>query len=353
VNPWHHAPPLGARSGVADYAAALDKELHGEHPPLYHLGNNGLHREIYAAALRTPGVVVLHDAVLHHFFLGTLTRDEYIAEFTLNYGEWRSDLAADLWNHRAASGTDPRYFDFPMLRRVAEASKAVIVHNRGAEALARSHGARQVHVVPHFHERPRSEAVDGVFFRQRLGVDPGATLFGIFGYLRETKRILPSIRAFARLHAVRPNTVLLIAGEPVSDDLRRLIDTEAARAGIVRLSHLTDQELSAAGTAIDCCINPRWPAAGETSGIAIRMMGLGKPVILTESAEIEDFPAGARLVVRPGVDEIEDLLAQMALVTDFPALARQIGTAARRHIETRHQLSEVAARYRDILLSAG
>jgi glycosyltransferase involved in cell wall biosynthesis len=147
--------------------------------------------------------------------------------------------------------------------------------------------------------------------------------------------------------------VLLIAGEPVSDDLRRLIDSEVNRPGIVRLGHLTEQELSAAGAAIDCCINPRWPAAGETSGIAIRMMGLGKPVILTESAEIEDFPEGVRLAVRPGAHEIEDLLAQMALVTDFPALAREIGAAARRHIETRHQLSEVAARYLDILLSAG
>ena len=130
-------------------------------------------------------------------------------------------------------------------------------------------------------------------------------------------------------------------------------DSEADRPGIVRRGHLTEQELSAAGAAIDCCINPRWPAAGETSGIAIRMMGLGKPVIFTESTEIEDFPDGARLAVRPGVHEIDDLLAQMALVTDFPALAREVGAAARRHIETQHQLAEVAARYLEILLSAG
>jgi glycosyltransferase involved in cell wall biosynthesis len=353
VNAWHHAPPLGSRSGVADYAAALDKQLVGDYTPLYHVGNNGLHREIYSAALARPGVIVLHDAVLHHFFLGTLRRDEYITEFTFNYGEWRRDLAADLWTHRAASGTDPRYFEFPMLRRLVETAKAVIVHNRGAESLARDHGATNVHVIPHFHEPPRTEAVDGVFFRERLNIAPGTTLFGIFGYLRETKRILPSIRAFTRLHAVRPDTALLIAGEPVSDDLRRLIDSEAARPGIIRLGHLTESELSAAATAIDCCINPRWPGAGETSGIAIRMMGVGKPVILTESPEIEDFPEGSRLVVRPGATEIDDLFAQMALVTDFPALAREMGMAARRHIESNHQLSEVARCYREVLLSAG
>jgi hypothetical protein len=71
-------PP--ARTGVADYSAALVAALRkiGDvsiNDPdadisLYHLGNNQLHRPIYERALAHPGVVVLHDAVLHHFFWG-------------------------------------------------------------------------------------------------------------------------------------------------------------------------------------------------------------------------------------------------------------------------------------------
>lgn len=349
MNAWHYAPPPGSRSGVADYAAALDKHLHGGAAPLYHLGNNGLHREIYALAVTKPGVVMLHDAVLHHFLLGYLTRQQYIAEFVYNYGEWKRDLAEELWEHRGASGTDPRYFDFPMVRRVAETAKAVIVHNGGAERLALEHGARTVHVIPHFHEPAGVDSVDGLRFRQKLGIEPGTALFGIFGYLRETKRVLPSIRAFSRLHALRPKTALLVAGEPVSDDLRRLLDAETERPGIIRLGHLSERELQAAGSAIDCCINLRWPGAGETSGIAIRMMGLGKPVILTESPEIEDFPEGTRLTVSRGADEGEELFHQMALVADFPALARDIGAAARRHIELHHSITHVAELISSIL----
>ncbi|NDJ12716.1 MAG: hypothetical protein EBY17_16200 [Acidobacteriia bacterium] len=349
MNGWHHAPPLGSRSGVADYAAALDPHLHGTDQPLYHVGNNGLHREIYARALAKPGIVILHDAVLHHFLLGTLTREQYINEFVFNYGEWKRDLAQELWDHRAASGTDPRYFDFPLLRRIAEVATTVVVHNRGAERLAREHGAQTVHVIPHFHQPASVDVVDGLAFRRKLGVEPGTALFGIFGYLRETKRVLPSIRAFSRLHALRPKTALLVAGEPVSDDLRRLIDAESDRPGIIRLGHLTERDLQAAGTAIDCCINLRWPAAGETSGIAIRMMGLGKPVILTESPEIEDFPEGTRLIVGRGVDESEELFHQMALIVDFPALARDIGSAARTHIHTHHEVSRVAQHLCSIL----
>jgi hypothetical protein len=43
---------------------------------------------------------------------------------------------------------------------------------------------------------------------------------------------------------------------------------------------------------VDACINLRYPAAGETSGIAIRLMGIGKPVLLTDG-EVLAFPEGA------------------------------------------------------------
>ena len=80
------APFPLARTGVADYAASLAAAL-GRHVTvevnarradvwLYHLGNNQFHREIYPRALARPGVVVLHDAVLQHFFLGWLDEQE-------------------------------------------------------------------------------------------------------------------------------------------------------------------------------------------------------------------------------------------------------------------------------------
>jgi hypothetical protein len=111
---------------------------------LYHLGNNPLHREIYRRALAEPGVVVLHDAVLHHFFLGALDRAAYIDEFVYNYGEWHRGLAReDLWRARASSGFDRRYFDYPMLKRIAERSRAVVVHNPAAARMVRRARARR------------------------------------------------------------------------------------------------------------------------------------------------------------------------------------------------------------------
>jgi hypothetical protein len=92
-----YSPLPPARTGVADYSAALLRALephaavernpgtpHGV--PLYHIGNNPLHGDIYRRALEQPGFVVLHDAVLHHFFLGSMNEAAYRDEFTYNYG---------------------------------------------------------------------------------------------------------------------------------------------------------------------------------------------------------------------------------------------------------------------------
>ena len=349
----YYAPGKGSRSGVADYAETLFHALRqfgAWEPPVYHIGNNRLHEPIYARALATPGVVILHDTVLHHFLLGTQSRDEYIEEFVYNYGEWRRHMAEELWEERASSGIDPRYFEYPMLKRIVERSRAVVVHNPGAAAMARQHGATNVFVIPHFFDPatpPDGAAI--AYFRRKIGVEQGATLFGIFGYLRETKRILPCIRAFRRLNAERPGAALLLAGDAVSPDLARLLQTEAAHPAIHRVRHLGDRDLLTAAAAIDCCLNLRYPAAGETSGIAVRMMGAGKPAIVTAGAETADIPRSACLRVQSGVAEAAELFDHMVLVSEFPQIARQIGGAARQHILEHHALAVVARQYWQVL----
>ena len=65
---------------------------------------------------------MLHDAVLQHFFLGLFDEYHYVDEFVYNYGEWMRALAGELWSNRARSAADPRYFECPMLKRIASVS---------------------------------------------------------------------------------------------------------------------------------------------------------------------------------------------------------------------------------------
>ena len=309
-----YSPLPPARSGVADYAAALLAELrrHGsvEIAPrrcdvaLYHLGNNALHAGIYDRALERPGVVVLHDAVLHHFLLGRLDEARYVEEFVYNYGEWHRPLARELWRGRAAAGADARYFEFPMLRRVVERARAIVVHNPEAAriAAAAQNARRPIVEIPHLFEAPAPPPTESQAerYRQRLGVEPGAYLFGVFGYLRESKRLAVALETFARLRREQPHAALLVAGGFVSTDLERAVGPLLQAPGVVRRPRLTVREFWLATASVDACINLRYPAAGETSGVAIRLMGLGKPTLVTDSPECARFPQDACLRIAPG-----------------------------------------------------
>jgi len=360
-----YAPLPPARTGVADYAAALLAELkkHGrmEVAPatcdvsLYHLGNNGLHGEIYQRALEKPGVVVLHDAVLHHFLLGRLNETDYVEEFVYNYGEWNRELARELWRGRASSGTDRRYFDYPMLRRIVERSRAVVVHNPAAAKVVTEHAAQaRVVEIPHlFAVLPHpSGGVESVRWRQGCGIDPGSFVFGVFGYLRESKRLIPVLEAFEELHRTHPATTLLIAGQFVSTDLERAVAPLLSGPGIVRRPHLEEREFWLAAGGVDVCINLRYPAAGETSGIAIRMMGLGKPVMMTESLECSRFPEDACLRIASGAAERDSLSAHMTLVISMPQVAAAIGERAGAYVREHHGVERVGLEYWKVLMAA-
>jgi glycosyltransferase involved in cell wall biosynthesis len=356
-----YSPLPPARTGVADYAAALLNELRRrgavEVAPercdvaLYQLGNNSLHAAAYKQALARPGVVTLHDATLQHFYLGRLSEAAYAEEFVYNYGEWNRALAGELWRGRAASGSDRRYFAFPMLRRALERSVAVVAHNPEAVRIAREHAPQaRVVEIPHLFTPPALVCEAKVArYRQRLGVESNAFLFGVFGYLRETKRLLQVMEAFKRLRAENPRAALLVAGDFVSSDLARAAAPLLGETGVFRRPHLNEGEFWLAAHAVDAAVNLRYPAAGETSGIAIRLMGIGKPVLVTDSPECARFPEDCCIRIAPGAAERESLLTHMRLLTSIPEAARLTGRRAAAYIQDHHGTGKAGKQYWDLL----
>jgi glycosyltransferase involved in cell wall biosynthesis len=356
-----HSPLPPAHTGVADYAASLLRALQklGDVRPnathadvhLYHIGNNQLHRTMYQQAIERPGVVVLHDAVLQHLFLGSLNEAEYVEEFVFNYGEWNRDRGQQLWRDRAASATDERYFRYPMLKRIASRSRAVIVHNAGAEGLVRDHSPEaNLVVIPHlFDPPPAIDAVAAVEFRRRLGIPLDSYLFGVFGFLRESKRLVHVLEAFAELRMAHPRAAMLVAGEFVSSDFERACQPLLAGPGVYRVPYLSEQDFWIAASSIDACINLRVPAAGETSGIAIRMMGIGKPVLLTDGPENAGFPQGCFLPVPQGVAERSALFDYICILALDRALSGEIGRMASEQIVREHSVVRISEQYWKLL----
>ncbi len=347
------APLPPAQTGVADYAEAL---LHGLRQlgevkvdadgdiALYHIGNNQLHGAIYDRALAHAGVVVLHDAVLQHFFLGRLTSQQYVDEFIFNYGEWTRSLAEDLWMHRARSAADPRYFAWPMLKRIATTARAVIVHNPAAATIVRRHAPdARIFEIPHLFVAP---PIVGTAALSRT------LLAGVFGHQRESKRLPVVLRALNRAWSRGVDAKLLIAGSFASSDLERSLAGQLSDPRILRIGYLAEPDFWRYAAAVDLCINLRYPTAAETSGIAIRLMGIGKPVVFSDGAEISRIPEDACLRVETGPAEEELLADYITWLASDRRAAEEIGRRAAFHISEHHSLETIAGLYWDVLKTA-
>jgi glycosyltransferase involved in cell wall biosynthesis len=350
-------PP--ARTGVADYSAALLVALGrlcevrlGDPAAdvcLYHLGNNPLHAAIYRQALAHPGVAVLHDAVLHHFFLGTLDRESYVEEFVYNYGDSGRGQAAELWDARSRSAADPRYFARALVRRIAETSRAVVVHNPAAARIVREHapGARVVE-IPHLFAPPGpSDALP----RAGTAGPPPVFLFGVFGHLRESKRLPAVLRAFGRVQKAGARAVLLVAGDFVSPDLEAALAPMLGSPLVIRMPYVPEPDFQAITARVDAAISLRDPSAGETSGIAIRLMGIGKPVLVSAGEEVARFPEDAVVRIDKGLAEEPMLTDYMIWLVEHPEKARGIGVRAAAHVAAHHSPELAARLYFDLLSS--
>jgi hypothetical protein len=176
----------------------------------------------------------------------------------------------------------------------------------------------------------------GLAFRRARGIPADAPLIGSFGFQTPIKRTEVAIRALAApgLERVR----LLVAGElsPYAN-----YDALAAELGVADRVHVTGflpfEELDAAIAATDLCLNLRYPTAGETSASLLRILAVGRPVLVSQYAEFGDLPADLATPIPLGDGEQEALVAALSglLLGPREALAER-GERARRHVEREH-----------------
>ncbi len=357
-------PP--AKSGIADYSAALLEELSRLAPvdihtsseafqpdsstlPLYQIGNNGHHDFCYRAALAHPGVIVLHEANLHHLVVDlTIARgdwDAYLREVSFDGGPAARDYATRYVIPRLRG---PDYDGVPMLRRLLANARGVIVHSAFVEDEARRAGfSGPIARIPHGAWIP---AVDGAPMRARLGLDPDTPVIGIFGFLKPYKRIAESLRAFARLVRRNPSVRLILAGEPHPElPLDSLIASLDLQPFVRSLGFLPIDDFVSAIAACDIVLNLRHPTVGENSGTLMRSLGLGKAVIVSDNGSFRELPEDICLKAPVDASEEDFLFEYLNLLTSQPAVARALGARAQQWVQSECNWASVARRYLEFL----
>jgi glycosyltransferase involved in cell wall biosynthesis len=352
----YYSPLPPSRSGVADYSALLLPALReridvvvaepGRRAPaadvaLYHVGNDpDAHGWIVDALRKRPGVVVLHEYVLHHLvagitigrgdgrgYLDAMERELGVAGRLLGLGVL-DNLLPLLWE------TQPERF--PLAGQVLDTASGLIVHSGFVAGKARAAGyGGRLWQIPH-PAWPMHDIAPA-------GDVHGEPLIGCFGFLNMNKRIPQLLEAFASLRRRRPGATLLLAGAAGERfDLDRRLERLGLSDGVVRLDYVPEERMWSLMAACDVLVNLRHPTMGETSGSVVRALSLGKALVVSDTGWFAELPDDVALKVP--VDEVEVPMLEAAL--DFAVEHReQLGRDAREYAEREHALPRVADAY--------
>jgi glycosyltransferase involved in cell wall biosynthesis len=354
----YFSPMPPERSGIADYSALLlpalqrrvDVEVvkHGDtnggrnaDVALYHVGNSpDAHGWIVEALRRRPGVVVLHEFVLHHLVAG-LTLGRKDGEGYLGAMQREAGVAGRLLAHGVLDGVVPplweiRPEDFPLAGEVLEhaAKTGLIVHSR------------------HVAQRALASGYDGPLWRIPHPAWPapavvpaaieGGPVIGSFGNVNASKRVPQLLEAFARFRVDHPQARLLLVGaaSPGFD-----LDVRGGELdGVIREDYVDEARLWSLMAACDAIAVLRAPTMGETSGSAIRALSLGVPLVVSDVGWFAELPDDVALKVPVDVHETNTLARALELAASAPA-NEAMRAAARAYVAREHDLERVADLY--------
>jgi glycosyltransferase involved in cell wall biosynthesis len=328
----HAELPAALASGACDLA-------------FYQLGNEAsFHGEIYRLLLAHPGVVMLHEFLLHHLLreLTVVRGDAAGFREVMRYCHGATGERAAQRFLEGGGPADP--WTFPLFERAVDASLAVIAHNHATrDRVLASRPLADVTVVPH-HFDPAllpAGADDPRAARAALGLPQDAFLIGTFGHVTPAKRMEATLAAFHRLRREVPHARLVVVGE-VSPHYQ--LDPELVHGdGVDMRGRVELDDLLRHMVAIDVAVNLRWPSGGETSGTLMRLLGLGKPVVVSNTGSFAEIPDGCCARVDVDWTEEETLLQTLRLLAAQPELRRAMGAQAKRHLAAVHAPARVAA----------
>jgi glycosyltransferase involved in cell wall biosynthesis len=362
-----------ARLAVPVHPAASFAERHRAHPfdvAVYQMGNGPAHAFLYDLLPRVPGLLVLHDLVLHHararaFLDSPAVRayasaphdpalqgaareplEAYGAELGYSYPAQAERL------HAAQLGTvgDLLPYAYPLFRLPVEASRAVAVHNAFMADAVRAEvpGALVSEVaMPIAVEDAAPERVRAL--RARLGLAEDALVVGAYGLLTREKRVETTLRAVARVRAALPQVRVLLVG-PVPDRaaLDAAIDARGLRGVAVVAGRVPMGELPVHVAAADVVVHLRYPTARETSAALLRVLAQGRPTIVSDLENLAELPEAA--VVRADVaDEEGEVTRALLRLAESPGLRARLGAAARAHVASAHSFARCRETYADAI----
>lgn len=329
-------PPRPAPGPVSPLADASPEALARDYDAfVVNLGDHyGHHGAAIPALLRTPALVIFHDAFLANLFYGLTGGAGALVGSALSAvygaGETADPFLLPLEEMAARR---------PMLEWFAALAGGAVAHaNHYAERL-RSACPGPVEVIPLAFEGPAAPPP------REIG--PEAVVATI-GHINRNKRVADMLRAMAASEPLRKRVRYRLIG-PVEPAERAAIGDLARSLGVPEPEFTgwvddADMPRHLAEVDVMCCL--RNPVLEGASASLVLAMRSGRPVLVSDHGPYAEVPDGLVLKCRPGHEAADVRLHLEALLAD-PAPARAMAARARAYAEE----TFTAKRYADRLLA--
>lgn len=322
---------------------------------LYHMGNNyEAHHDIYDLLVKFPGIVVLHDFSLHHFFaqktLEMGDQQAYLNEMLYCHGMEGLEAAEKFLKGKSKPPWESQSLKYPLNLRVLDHAAAVIVHSKFAkEKIEEQTPFVPVFEVPmparHIIEHDQADEMKKQA-RRALGLKDDEIVISTLGYVNPTKRVDKILAALGQLKKEKkiPSFKFVIVGQ-ISEDypVHAYIKKNGLQDDVICTGFVSLEQFETYIAASDFCINLRYPTQGESSASLLRILGYGKPVIVTDVGSFSDFELDYVIKIPYDDEEIKQL---MKAIDQFAKRSLTASEFIMHYVRINHSLERVASDYK-------
>ena len=321
--------------------------------PIYHLGNNPVFfSHTWFLSQRKPGLVVLHDLKLHHFFEGIYRerlgdQAAYLRLMRRFYGHRGYEAGLAYWRQEVS--IDFMAEHYPMTEWAVGGALGIVVHTAHALATIRQVTDTPAILAPlphHPRAAPRPERTDPPPFSSAHR----AKLL-IFGYLNVNRRVVEFLTALAAMPERASFEVNILGTLQHRTELESAIRALNLDAQVALHGHVAEEALVAALQAADLAVNLRYPTMGEASASQLRLWDHALPSFVTQTEGYADLPADAVFFVRPD-HEAADIQTHLRHLLARPQIFRAAGQRGRQTLLEQHTPAAYVAHLADFCAEA-
>lgn len=337
-------PPRGVTVRPYDPQRPPWREINQADATFYQMGNDPrYHHAIWRMSQQHPGIVILHDLMMQHFFSGLvfydrgLNRRQYL-ELVERYHGIKGRVLAEA-HIQGLLATEELAERCPLTEAATENALAVIVHSEAAYSTLPEDASVVLLPLCVGMDLPELEPA-----KARAANDPyRLTVFGFLGPNRKLPLLFRALATFPDRDRFRLDIFGTMDGQ---EKMHQLVCRLGLAETVTLHGFVSASELDTALRQTDLVVNMRDPSMGEASGSQLHLSQYALPSLVTQRAWYATLPENTVAFVRPE-HEVEDIQRHLAGFLANPESYRELGRNARRHVAEHHSIEN----YADALLA--